>query len=130
LFRLPGLLVRPFLDSVTAGLNAGRHRHPGPGTDFRGLRNLLRACGYTDRTGRLIRACFGLQCALAGYTLFRTGSPGWVSIVALVLLTGLYTCWFAWKRHAVVDAGRFPRNAAAPRDGARTRGGSAAIRGE
>lgn len=142
MFLLPWLLVLPFLDSVTAGLYLGRRR-PGPGTDLHGLRGLHRACGYTERTGRLIRACFGLQCALAGYTLLRTGSPGWVSILALVLLTGLYTCWFAWRHHAIVEAGRFARNAAGPsvqavpdgrpqqcRNGARTHGGSAMMQGE
>lgn len=97
-YFLPWLLMLPFLDSIAASLPAARAAGA-----CASLRELHLACGLSARTSLLIRASVGLQCVLAGYTLWRTGAPGWVSILGLALLTGLYACWFTWRLHAIDD---------------------------
>ena len=99
---VPWLLVVPFLDSVaTIYQNRPRgtcHRHAAS----RDLRSLLLACGYSPAQSRWIKAAFVFQCALAGLALWYARAPGWVSIVGLTLLGGLYLFWFS-RRKQVLD---------------------------
>lgn len=106
MYFLPWVLVLPFLDSIAANLHSVRMRATASGAACTDLRTLHLACGLSARTSFLIRSIFGLQCMLAGYTLWRTGAPGWVSILGLALLIGLYACWFSWRLHAIDQTGR------------------------
>lgn len=116
LYFLPWVLVLPFLDSIAASLHSVRTgSKPGgasasstSGAACTNLRALHLACSLSARTSLLIRTSFGLQCMLAGYTLWRTGAPGWVSVLGLTLLTGLYACWFSWRLHAIDETERTP----------------------
>lgn len=116
LYFLPWVLVLPFLDSIAASLHSvrvgstptGASASSTSGAASTNLRALHLACGLSARTSLLIRTSFGLQCMLAGYTLWRTGAPGWVSVLGLTLLTGLYACWFSWRLHAIDETERPP----------------------
>lgn len=102
-YFLPWLLALPFLNSIAASLHG---RRPGSAEEepaCTSLRDLHLACGLSARKSLLIRAIVSLQCVLAGYTLWRTGAPGWVSVLGLALLTGLYAFWFTWRLHAIDD---------------------------
>lgn len=108
-YFLPWVLALPFLDSIATSLHG---LHPGAAKAepaCTSLRDLHLACGLSARTSLLIRTIVRLQCVLAGYTLWRTGAPGWVSVLGLTLLTGLYAFWFTWRLNAIDDTGGLPR---------------------
>lgn len=68
------------------------------------LAQLHRACGYSAATSILIRGFMYVQCGFTGYALFRANAPGWVSILALMLLVCLYVAWFSRRRSSILES--------------------------
>lgn len=98
------LLAVPFLDTVATAYQSrprGVRQRRAASQD---LRSLLLACGYSPAQGRWIRTAICVQCALAGLALWYARAPGWVSVVGLTLLSGLYLFWFTRRQQALEQA--------------------------
>lgn len=66
------------------------------------LAQLHRACGYSSTASKLIRGFIHVQCVLTGCALWRANAPGWVSMIALILLIGLFFAWFRRRRNSIL----------------------------
>lgn len=107
IFFVPWLLARHMMDSLSLMLCRHSEACVGRPCATDDLRGLHLACGYSEAKSSVVRMLFGLQAVLAGYALWRAGVPGWVSLLALALLLGLYTHWFMWRHHALDTARQY-----------------------